>query len=94
MMRRLRRFTYKESSDSNIQDWAIKQLEKLPLDNLREICFDHTQELDKSKWAEIDNILAGDKFKSIKTVEVRPKSILQYLPKLEGRGVLRLYHGV
>ena len=67
------------------------QLAQLPAENLQEICFDHPQELDEYGWAQIDQILNGDKFKSLQVVEVWPETIIDYLPKLNEKGVLRPY---
>ena len=86
-LKNLKRLTY-QTSDNKFQDWHIKQLEQLPINHLEEICFDYIYEVDMEKWAQVDGILVGNKFRSLYRVDVCPESNLQYLPKLYKKGVL------
>ena len=81
--------TYRDD-EGNIQRFALKQLEMLPENNIQEICFDHMMELYENEWDQIDTILVGDRFKSLKEVEVFPECNIRHLPRLNGKRVLSL----
>ena len=82
-MRRLEKLTYLVTSMAgNIQGWAVKQLEQLPENDIKDICFDLSDELDGEKWVQIDTILAGKKFKSLQRVSIWPETNIQHFPKL------------
>ena len=65
-------------------------LEQIPVNDLHEICFDYGSGLGRERWARIDDVLSGDGFGSLKMVEIWPESIVQYLPRLNAKGIVEL----
>ena len=88
-LKKLRRLTYRDN-EGMIQEWTIKQLEQIPINDLHEICFDYGSGLGRERWARIDDVLSGDGFGSLKMVEIWPESIVQYLPRLNAKGIVEL----
>ena len=88
-LKKLRRLTYRDN-EGIIQEWTIKQLEQILVNDLEEICFDYGSGLGRERWAQIDNVMSGDGFGSLKRVEIWPESIVQYLPRLNAKGIVEL----
>ena len=82
--------TYRKDGNGKILDWAIKQLKQIGENNIEEIYFDFSRELDDEKWAQVDQILMGETFTSLLTVQIWPPSNLRHLPQINNRGILRV----
>ena len=88
-LKKLRRLTYRDN-EGIIQEWTIKQLEQILVNDLEEICFDYGSGLGRERWAQIDNVLSGDGFGSLKRVEIWPESVVHCLPRLNTKQIVEL----
>ena len=99
---KLKKLTYRKQSKA-VHSWATRHLDQLPLSNsLSEICFDMDLEaqigldLDKEperqEWGQIDSVLVGEKFRSLRTVLIGPDDFFDYMSLLHTKGILKKYY--
>ena len=93
---KLQKLTYASNGhDKYILDWIIKQLGQLTPDSiLSVICFKNLSDKQNGdKWAEIDSLLVGERFKALHRVEVVTNFKIEYLPLLNGKKLLVAQEG-